>query len=1041
MYGYNREFTNRFRILKGGKISLVVSSLLAGSIVTSSAIAAELTYSGSNAAVIFNGSTDGITVNTSSSITTALQDSAVGSSTILNTHIINSGTIQVTTTDQGGVFAIDVSDGINGGYILNNAGATISATNTTNSPTGILTGTITNGSYIENSGDIEASSTNTEIRQSAKGIMSVGDLEGSIINNTGATIKAESKTSIAAGISFESSTISTSGKIENSGLIHATTESDAFDAMGIVISDHSSSMMGSVINKLDSEIRVDSARTNATGILFDTHLESAVVTNTGTINVNSDSTTDANNITGILFNFDVTDSQITNSGTMNITANSVNSTATGIFLNGDTYIYEPYTFYPANLAADSTITNSQAITVTNSGEARGMYISGYNYGTIENTQTGSINITSTDSDATGIVINEQRSTIINAGSIEVSSTGESGVATGIQIDGIAEGIITNEEGGTIIVQSVDRAWGINSDLYDEQTIINNGLIEVSSTTYKATGIDIDDFNGEITNNGIITANTTSGQKSAGLFLASAEGSEEGIFTNNHVITATVNDEADYNGYVIRGDDNGGNFRVVNTSSGTMNGNLEVYGELTNAGRINLPWNANGPTKYAYVRDFKNESGGTFSIGFNNDDLDADELVSSDVSAWRFSQLKTNTAEIQNESTIRVDFSSLNNSDINGKRMNDVIIANDLTVGNNLNVTTNSQVLSLSIIRDEESVNDGHTLDLLIGQNENTPAPTNTPHQHTIEATQQIFNLSHNIVELRQTEVMRSEMGDNSGDPLMRDSQLWIKAFGGIGKQNDRNGLNGFDLKTAGFGAGYDAEIGNKGRLGAAFFFTDAEIDVNNVSDTAKIKNYTGMIYGSTNITPKYSFLYQLVYGTQSNTVNRYDDFGYASSDYRSQAYGADLKVMRTASTLTDNLKVTPIVEGSYRMFTTPTYSERGHGTADTQTVQDNMVEKMVLRAGGMFDYKLHKSFNVITDLRVGYDFKHDDNKVTAYYNLLGAGSAETTSGINNGGLVYSAGLALEVHDKAASFDLGYNLEGEGKDFRNHVFSAKFTYKF
>ncbi len=49
-------------------------------------------------------------------------------------------------------------------------------------------------------------------------------------------------------------------------------------------------------------------------------------------------------------------------------------------------------------------------------------------------------------------------------------------------------------------------------------------------------------------------------------------------------------------------------------------------------------------------------------------------------------------------------------------------------------------------------------------------------------------------------------GLNSGDGMFSENNLWIKPFGSIGKQNSKDGINGFDLKTYGLGFGADTEI-------------------------------------------------------------------------------------------------------------------------------------------------------------------------------------------------------------------------------------------
>ncbi|MEY3091065.1 MAG: hypothetical protein RL113_1381, partial [Pseudomonadota bacterium] len=455
--------------------------------------------------------------------------------------------------------------------------------------------------------------------------------------------------------------------------------------------------------------------------------------------------------------------------------------------------------------------------------------------------------------------------------------------------------------------------------------------------------------------------------------------------------------------------------------------------LVNAGTIILPWNANSKYISASVRNFTHKDGATLTISVNNSG-DYENNVTN-----HYSQLETDTAVIEDGAIIHVNVTETNSTGIAGQRMVDVISSTSLDINpSEVSVTDNSDVLDFSIIVDSNSINDDTTLDLQISGGAEA---TNYRQTKTVEANKHIFNLMHNIVELRQRQTGQ-ESGTNGGDLMTKDEQFWFKPFYSTGSQNDKGSQNGFDFTTRGFGVGYDAEIFGKSRAGLALFYTLADIESNNVADKTDITNYTALLYGSMPLESGNTFMYQFAYGTQNNEGLRYifeDDLTkYSSSDYDSTFTAVDLKWMGEYA-FSNDMTAKPLVAASYRSFKTPSYQETGHNTDAALIVESSTVNQFILSAGEIFEYKVDNQTNFITDVRVGYDFNHGDNEVTASFEANS--ELIRTNGIDNGGIVYNLGFSYETDKEDSTFNLNYNLEGEGTDFQNHIFSAKYVFKF
>ena len=146
------KYKSHFKILKGGKISLVVSALLVTSALTTTMKAATQTVSTAVTSTHTIADGDGLEVSSGGSIIVNGDDAVTNAGAV--TSILNKGTI---TTGTGGYDAIYI-DGTVSGNITNNG--TISNTNSTHNNessieiyTGYVTGSIINNGTITSDAD------------------------------------------------------------------------------------------------------------------------------------------------------------------------------------------------------------------------------------------------------------------------------------------------------------------------------------------------------------------------------------------------------------------------------------------------------------------------------------------------------------------------------------------------------------------------------------------------------------------------------------------------------------------------------------------------------------------------------------------------------------------------------------------------------------------------------------------------------------------------------------------------------------------------
>ncbi|MCT7486591.1 autotransporter family protein, partial [Aliarcobacter cryaerophilus] len=970
----NLDYKSRFRILKGGKVSLVVSAIIVGGVVNFANAANAISSPLNSTYNYIDGDVEDTIITSTGSISVSGGQTAININTkplASDKELQNNGTIS----------------------ILNGTGASAIFSNQ------IIYGTINNFGTISS----------IEAEGGAAGINISSLDKGTIENKKGGTITSSSTSGMSSfswGIYANSLTddgTSDSAEIINNGTI---TSSSIRDSFGII----NSNLLGSNI------------------------------TNNGTLNVNS---TEGDTVTSIgIYIGNKSDRSndapvVTNSGTMTIKSNAENgyysyASSYGIYVNNALGSY-----YSNTGTIDVLATSNVGVT-----EARALAY-GMNFGTLINnshiTNNGTIKVVANAQDidysygeAYGIKASASDSTITNNGDILVEAYGKRGNVSSTKATGISLGLET---------------VSLNATLATNTAKIIAKTISLASNT-EAYGVQLNTNR----NNNFTFINEANG-----------------------VIEAYHNSELGLNAYSLSLS-SGGN--VIATNRGILKGNLNVNGTLTNSGLIELSHYKNDGKNDAYAKNFINEANGKLKIGL---------LTDGTIGNTKYSQLNTQSAVFNDGSTIDVNIlsASTNQPLLAGKRLENVVTATTaLTINDKLNITDNSALLNFKYVTSDGWINGGsgaihldvvkssenNIIDNTVsgGGNKNsqnaatalqnvynsnpeiqsafnnltsaqevasavqsTTALTPTA---TVGATTQISNGIAGIVTQRQNANI-SGGGLNSGDTMFAQKNFWFKPFGSLGSQKDKDGISGFDVKAGGFGLGLDGEYKDNQNIGFGLFYTNANVDVNNVNQKADLDVFTTLVYGNVPvIDDKTNFLYQVGYSWQKTDGSREIFTGQtATSDYTSKTASLDLKLMRDVQ-ITDNLLLQPMVETTYRHFTNPAYKENGAGALNLNV--DKFTSKdLIVGLGTIAHYKLTDDSKIVGNVNVGYDFEGKNQTVTSAFQGA-AGVKFDTNGIDNGRWSYQAGIGYELDiNKTNSINVSYDYQGQGSDFSNNTVSA------
>lgn len=813
-----------------------------------------------------------------------------------------------------------------------------------------------------------------------------------------------------------------------------------------------------------------------TNNIFLNYLENQVVENNTSISKSIEFQEDGSDYYHTISAGYLKNSTLTNNNTIDIkTIGKTNSEAYGVFIEGTYNDGTSWRFDATKLLENSKFINNGAIKISSVDKESSMSIG--------------IDITNyyLDDVGYGEIYNSE---VINNGDILTTSEGFYASSEGIIINDVLYSKVINKRNITSVSNGYKKddtftgkewdlfsdSFGINTTKIENSYIENSGSIIVNSNTYDnhaiSEGITSDSFkNSELLNSGNITStiNNNFSHFASSILFVSMEDSE-----------------------------------VVNDSTGRLSGNIILGNKdnsidnniFINKGFISLPYNAN---KNSQFYDFGNDEGAEnpntifstqpyFSNFTNYGTIEIGAFKNSNGNIEN-SQILAKNAKFESGSKMQVNVVAGSKPFIMGDTLSEVAKATEKLEGseniqmNQTKLVDNSAILDFELIYDEAK----KQIDLIVAKvnnlidigsqngrnysynaiqideiarkpkNENVLAELQTvslenyekaleslvptTQLSAINASNQITSNISNIIFSRLSE---SPNGLNSGDEMIinENNKAWIKTFGSIGKQKNKNDVYGFDLNSYGLGLGYDKEYKENQFLGLSAFYTKAETKSNFINHQNDIDAYSVVAYGSNLLKDnKTTIYYQTSYTLQKNDSTR-ELFTNekANSKFTSKAFAADLKVGHKLG-LNDKVSLEPKVGLEYTHYNSPTITESGSKNVNLKTNSFSS-SKLVGTIGAELEYKINANSKLITSVKTGYDFKNDKNKRVSSSFVNNPSVIFNSEGINNGRVNYEVGVAYDLSiNKRNNLNIAYKYVAEGSKFNNNILMVNYDHKF
>ncbi|XPV52957.1 MAG: autotransporter outer membrane beta-barrel domain-containing protein [Halarcobacter ebronensis] len=362
------------------------------------------------------------------------------------------------------------------------------------------------------------------------------------------------------------------------------------------------------------------------------------------------------------------------------------------------------------------------------------------------------------------------------------------------------------------------------------------------------------------------------------------------------------------------------------------------------------------------------------------------------------------------------------------------------------VSTNSNLNSIASLLDNLNGNISSMNDLFNALN---ALPTNSAVADAIESLLPQIGTSSFLVgssvnsniQALISQRQGNSSGLNSGDMIFKNKRLWLKPFASSSKQNNKDGISGFDVDSYGIGIGSDIEYKDNHTFGLGLFYTNSDVDVNTLSQSSDLDIYTLLAYGSNPFLNDYTFSYQGSYSLQKTKSNRQIFTGEnIDASYTSNLASLYLKLDRSFS-LDDTWSLKPNVSLLYRHFSSPSYKESGSSSANLKMEEFSSTD-LIPSIGLDSTYTIDDSSYFSIGTSLGYNLHDNDNSITAsFVNAPNAGSF-TSKGIDNGSFNYDVSLSYQKEfsdDK--SFDITLSHNGVGSSFSNNAIHANLVFEF
>ena len=280
--------------------------------------------------------------------------------------------------------------------------------------------------------------------------------------------------------------------------------------------------------------------------------------------------------------------------------------------------------------------------------------------------------------------------------------------------------------------------------------------------------------------------------------------------------------------------------------------------------------------------------------------------------------------------------------------------------------------------------------------------------------------------------------------VARGLQAWGQGFGVTGTQDDRDGIDGYEIDAIGLAVGADTEmLAEDWVFGTAFSYTSSDVASDNAADTqTDIDTYQATLYANYDFTDRNYVSGQVGYAwSENSSTRRPAPTLSASGDYDSSTFSARLETGRDYKDKR-NMTLTPKLIANYMHYDADGYTETGAGGAGLNVASESL---QLFELGAALDinwlYQVASGGFIKPAVHVGvrHDFIGDEFQTTSSF--TGGGASFETTGFDPAQTTYDAGLGVTYYT-TGHWELTADYDYEMKeDYSSHAGVLRAGYRF
>lgn len=283
-------------------------------------------------------------------------------------------------------------------------------------------------------------------------------------------------------------------------------------------------------------------------------------------------------------------------------------------------------------------------------------------------------------------------------------------------------------------------------------------------------------------------------------------------------------------------------------------------------------------------------------------------------------------------------------------------------------------------------------------------------------------------------------GQSNGEEILGNKEVWGKAYGSWGNQQNWSNAAGYSSNTGGFILGRDQTLSTQSRMGAFMGFSSSSLSSNNAyaPSNLNISSYQLGAYGNYDLRKDINWNYQLNGAFNQNSGSRNISFYGVTANSSYSSYTGHIGTgLQQYFDLNDQAKITPTLRADYLTVQSNAYSESNAGPLNLN-VNNQTWNELYTTAGIKFDYQLLPKVKISTNVAAGYNLLNRQVLLTSSYQ--GGGDAFTTYGLQLSPWLYSGGLGIGgMLDKDIELNIRYDLQTTSSGYLNQIAAAKLKF--